>query len=74
MLIPDSFLRIEPGMSREEVRSLMGKPDKTNIAADAWLPVEGQKYNQLKVLYISGGAVGAFWISLEHKVQYVLFR
>ncbi len=73
-LIPQSFLSIRRGMNREEVRSLMGEPDITTIAADAWLPVETQKYNQLKALYINRGAVQAFWLSFDHKAQFFLFR
>ncbi len=60
-------------MTVEEVRAIMGKPDDTNLVADMWFPESGNRYNQLKVLYVGGVAARAIWISLTHDGHFVLF-
>lgn len=73
-LLPREFLDLRRGMTADKVRAVMGQPDETTSVADIWYPVEDQKTNQIKVLYVEGKAVRATWISMSDDVHFVLFQ
>ena len=71
--VPNALFQLKSGMTREQVRELMGTPEKVNMAADVWYPVKGDTVNQIKVLYLNNKAVRCTWISVHDNIHFILF-
>lgn len=72
-IVQTQFLRLQSGMAVEEVRDIMGQPQRENLTADIWFPDPKNNTNQLKVIYAKRRAVRAIWISPFDRIHFILF-
>jgi len=71
--LPSGITKIQRGMSKEQIWSILGTPEIQRGVSDRW-KINGQQFSQIVVYYADGYANAASYISANKNVRVVLFQ